>query len=89
MKRYGPSRRRAQNASATLEISASHLKKSFATQSREDLTSQTEATLAHIDRPPFVWSNLRISIVNGCLSVIYQLRSPSFKGVILPYLLYG
>jgi hypothetical protein len=46
MKRYGPSRRRAQNASAVLRIFVRHLKKTFATKSgakrpsrRRDATS--------------------------------------------------
>jgi hypothetical protein len=49
MKRYGPSRRRAQNASAALEIFAPHLKKSFATQSGVKRTCAKGAGMSPFD----------------------------------------
>jgi hypothetical protein len=69
MKRYGPSRRRAQNASATLEIFAPHLKKSFATQSGAKQTFRCKASTSGFDQ-------------NGSLNQISQ--SIEFKALRKP-----
>jgi hypothetical protein len=69
MKRYCPSRRRAQNASATLEIFAPHLKKSFATQSGAKQTFRCKASTSGFDQ-------------NGSLNQISQ--SIEFKALRKP-----